>query len=79
MRSKSTVTHSYQGNDDVEAEDRFPKAMVWIVVAILAFVAFAWILPRALMPSGLSTLLRHPNCLFGFGPPFDPATAGPPA
>jgi hypothetical protein len=52
MRSKSTVTHSYQGNDDVEAEDRFPKAMVWIVVAILAFVAFAWILPRALMPSG---------------------------
>jgi hypothetical protein len=46
------MTNSYHGHDDVEAEDRFPKVMVWIVVAVLAFAAFAWILPRALMPSG---------------------------
>ena len=43
------MANSYHDNDDVEAEDRFPKVMVWIVITILAFVAFAWILPRALM------------------------------
>ncbi|MDH3602273.1 MAG: hypothetical protein OEU26_21885 [Candidatus Tectomicrobia bacterium] len=46
------MTNSYHDNDEVEAEDRFPMVLVWIVVATLAFVAFAWILPRALMQSG---------------------------
>ena len=47
------MTNLYRGHDEeVEAEDRFPKVMVWIVIAILAFVAFAWIVPRALMQQG---------------------------
>ncbi len=36
--------------NEAETEDQFPKVAVWLVVAILAFVAFAWIVPQALMP-----------------------------
>ena len=38
------------GQNEAETEDQFPKVAVWIVVAILAFVAFAWVVPRALIP-----------------------------
>ena len=38
--------------EQIETEDQLPTVAVWVVVALLTFVAFGWIVPHALLPAG---------------------------